>query len=85
MIKRVKTLLLEAGINPVSTIEYEVNGDLHVMTLQEIAEQFARASPDSREIFIEALEKALREGKNGVQTYFEKMGKLLLMMSVDGE
>ncbi len=78
MIDTVKTLLLKHNINPTSSIEYDVNGSLHVMTLQEITEQFSQASPESREIFIQALEKALQEGKIGAQNYFEKMGELLL-------
>ncbi|MEA1920437.1 MAG: hypothetical protein U9N52_11400 [Campylobacterota bacterium] len=82
MIERVKELLLDKGINPASTVEYDVNGSLHVMSLQEIAEQFMRASPESQEIFVIALQKALQEGKSGVQNYFEKMGELLLMSSL---
>jgi len=78
LIDTVKTLLLKHNINPTSSIEYDVNGSLHVMTLQEITEPFSQASPESREIFIQALEKALQEGKIGAQNYFEKMGELLL-------
>lgn len=36
------------------------------------------ASPESREVFVAALERALAEGKKGVQRYFETMGELLL-------
>jgi len=82
LIARVKKILLDQGINPASTIEYDVNGSLHVMSLQEIAEQFMSASQESQEIFVLALEKALKEGKNGVQNYFEKIGELLLMSSL---
>ncbi len=82
MIDKVKEMLLKHNINPASTIEYDVNGDLHVMSLQEIAQQFMSASSKSQDIFILALEKALKEGKSGVQTYFEKIGELLLMSSL---
>ncbi len=82
MIDKVKALLLKHNINPASTIDYEVNGSLHVMTLQEITEEFSKASPESKEIFIKALEKALQEGKIGAQNYFEKMGELLLRSSL---
>jgi hypothetical protein len=78
----VKTLLLDNNINPASTIEYDVNGSLHVMSLQDIAQQFMSASSESQEIFIIALQKALKEGKGGVQIYFEKIGELLLMSSL---
>lgn len=79
MIERVKKILLDKGINPASTIEYDVNGSLHVMSLQEIAEQFMSASSESQEIFVLALEKSLEQGKSGAQNYFEKIGELLLM------
>lgn len=82
MIDKVKALLLKHNINPASTIDYDVNGSLHVMTLQEITQEFSKASPESKEIFTEALEKALQEGKIGAQNYFEKMGELLLMSSL---
>jgi len=82
LIDKVKEMLLKHNINPASTIEYDVNGDLHVMSLQEIAQQFMSASSKSQDIFILALEKALKEGKSGVQTYFEKIGELLLMSSL---
>lgn len=82
MIENVKSLLLDQHINPASTIEYDVNGSLHVMSLQEIAEQYMSASEASQEVFVLALQKALEEGRSGVQNYFEKMGELLLMSSL---
>ncbi len=82
MIEKVKKLLLDNAINPASTIEYDVNGTLHVMSLEEIANQFMSASLESQEIFLKALQKALESGKSGVQTYFEKVGELLLMSSL---
>ncbi len=82
MIERIKTLLLDHQINPASTIEYEVNGELHVYSLEQIAAAYMEASEASQHIFVEALEKALHEGKKGVQSYFEKMGQLLLMSTL---
>jgi hypothetical protein len=79
LIALIKQKLLDAGINPASSIEYDVNGTLHVMRLQEIAEHYMSASTQSQEIFMAAFEKALGEGKKGVQSYFEKMGQLLLL------
>ncbi len=79
MIEIIKEKLLDVGINPASSIEYEVNGSLHVMSLQEIAAYYMQASVESREVFMQALGKALSKGKNGVQSYFEKMGQLLIM------
>jgi len=82
LIENVKSLLLDQHINPASTIEYDVNGSLHVMSLEEIAEQFMSASEESQEIFVLALKKSLEQGKSGVQNYFEKIGELLLMSSL---
>ncbi len=82
MIEKIKTLLLEHHINPASTIEYDVNGNIHVYSLQEIADEYMKASDESKDIFVKALEKALQEGKKGVQSYFEKMGQLLLMSTL---
>jgi hypothetical protein len=82
MIEKIKSLLLENHINPASTIEYDVNGDLHVYSLEEIARSYMEASPESQEIFVAALQKALSQGKEGVKSYFEKMGELLLMSAL---
>ena len=79
MIELIKEKLLDAGINPASSIEYEVNGSLHVMRLEEIAASYMQASSESKALFMQALEKALSEGKPSVQGFFEKMGQLLIM------
>ncbi len=79
MIETIKEKLLDAGINPASSIEYDVNGTLHVTTLQEIAEQYLQASEASQRIFVDALDMALIRGEPGVKSYFEKMGKLFLL------
>jgi len=82
MIETIRSRLLEHHINPASTIEYEVNGELHVFSLEEIAGSYMSASAESQQIFVAALDKALQEGKQGVQSYFEKMGQLLLMSAL---
>jgi len=82
MIETIKSRLLEHHINPSSTIEYDVNGEIHVFSLEEIAREYMKASNASQAIFVEALDKALQEGKSGVQSYFEKMGQLLLMSTL---
>ncbi len=79
MIEEIKTLLLEHNINPASTIEYDVNGKLHVYSLEEIASTYMEASQESKVIFVQALNRALKDGKSGVQSYFEKMGQLMIM------
>ncbi len=82
MIETIKSRLLEHRINPSSTIEYDVNGEIHVFSLEEIAREYMKASDASQTIFVAALDKALQEGKSGVQSYFEKMGQLLLMSAL---
>lgn len=74
-----KTMLTKAGINPASTIEYEVNGEPHAMTLQQIIEAYMQASPAAQETFVLALKKAVANGPEGIRHYFEKMGQLLLI------
>ncbi len=82
MIENIKARLLEHYINPASTIEYEVNGKRHCLSLEEIALSYMQASESSQQIFVAALEQALQEGKTGVQNYFEKMGEMLLMSAL---
>ena len=77
-----KALLAKQGINPASTIEYDVNGEVHTLTLAQIIESYMQASPEAQRTFTQALKLSLGKGPAGVQSYFEKMGQLLLMTSM---
>ncbi len=74
-----KNLLLKANIDTDSKIDFDVNGKIHSMTFEEIIDIYMKASEESREIFILALEKALNAKDLGVESFFENMGQLLLM------
>lgn len=75
----VEKLLHEHNINSNSTIDFDVNGELIVMSFSEITQSYMHASKESQLVFYSALEKSLLNGSKGVETFFEGMGKLLLM------
>lgn len=76
-----KDLLTEQGINPASTIEFDMNGEIHTLSLQQIAEHYLQASDAAQMVFMSALQKAAQADSMGIQKFFEGMGKLLLMAS----
>jgi len=82
---RCKQMLLERGVNPASTVEFDVNGTLHTLTFQEIIAAYLQTSEDAQQIFVQAMQKALEGGNPGIQKFFEGMGKLLLMSRLSGE
>ena len=77
--KAVEELLRKHSINPDSSIDFDVNGELKVMTFEQITQSYMQASTESQLLFYAALEKSLLSGTSGVETFFEGMGKLLLM------
>lgn len=76
-----KDLLTQQGINPASTIEFDMNGTVQTLSLQEIAEHYLQASDAAQIVFVSALQKAAQADSMGIQKFFEGMGKLLLMAS----
>ena len=73
-------LLLGSGVNPASTIEYEVNGTIRPITLQWIIDAFMQGSDETKTLFFTSLKK-ITETKNplALKEYFENMGKLLIL------
>lgn len=77
-----KKILLEEGINPVSTIEYEINGEIRTVTLEWIIESFMGASDETKQLFYDSLKKiAVAKNRLAMKEYFENMGKLLILSS----
>lgn len=77
-----KKLLLEAGINPASTVEYKVNDELKTVTLEWMIEAFMNASEETRTLFFTSLKKIAATGNGlALKEYFENMGKLLILSS----
>ena len=74
-----KSLIEEAGINPASTIDFDVNGQVMTLSLEYITDTFMQASEESQLVFYRALQKALEADAMGVEKFFEGMGQLLLM------
>ena len=74
-----KKLLLEESINTDSSIDFDVNGELHSMTFEYIIDTYMKASEESQLVFVAALQKAVAVDNMGVDKFFEGMGQLLLM------
>jgi hypothetical protein len=74
-----KRVLLENSINIDSTIDFDVNGEVHSLSFEQIIDSYMQASTESQLVFYSALEKSLLAGEIGIEGFFEGMGKLLLM------
>ena len=74
-----KEIIKREGINLSSNIEYEINGEVHTLTMEWIIDSFMQASPDSHQVFLDALKLSLEAKGMGVDKFFEDMGQLLLM------
>lgn len=74
-----KKVLLEKNINPASSIEFDVNGEVHTLSFEYIIETYMQASEESKLVFLTALQKSMRTDALGVDKFFEGMGQLLLM------
>jgi len=78
-----KESLLQRGINPASSIDYEINNELHTLSLEAIIEAFLQT--EKKEFFVELFNKALKQSDADVETFFQQMGQLLLMSSLSTE
>nr|WP_321266908.1 hypothetical protein [uncultured Sulfurimonas sp.] len=74
-----KKTLLDEGIDATSSIDFDVNGEVHTMTFEYIIDTFMQASKESQLVFYTALQKALNAKDMGIDKFFEGMGQLLLM------
>ncbi|WP_457749314.1 hypothetical protein [Sulfurimonas sp.] len=72
-------ILRDEGINPISSIDFDVNGKVHSLSFEYIIETYMQASQESRLVFLSALQKALDAKEMGIEKFFEGMGQLLLM------
>jgi len=72
-------LLQKEGINPISSIDFDVNGKVHSLSFEYIIDAYMQASEESRLVFLSALKKAVAAKEMGIEKFFEGMGKLLLM------
>ena len=74
-----KKIFLEENIDTYSSIDFDVNGEVHTMTFEEIIDIYMQASEESQLVFLAALQKAVNAKDMGVDKFFEGMGQLLLM------
>lgn len=74
-----KDIIKREGINLQSAIEYDVNGEVHSLTIDWVVDAFMQASPDSHQFFLDALKLSLEAKGMGIDKFFEGMGQLLLM------
>jgi hypothetical protein len=72
-------ILENAGINPISSIDFDINGKVHALSFKDIIETYMQASEESRLVFLSALKKAVDAKELGIEKFFEGMGQLLLM------
>jgi hypothetical protein len=74
-----RDILQKEGINPASSIDFEVNGEVITLTLEYIIDTYMQASTESQLVFYSALKKSLDAKEMGIEKFFEGMGQLLLM------
>ena len=72
-------ILQKEGINPISSIDFDVNGKVHSLSFEYIIDTYMQASDESRLVFVTALKKAVNAKEMGIEKFFEGMGQLLLM------
>ncbi len=72
-------ILKQEGINPASTVDYEINGEETSLTLEYIIDTYMLASEESQLVFLTAMKKSLETNTIGIEKFFEGMGQLLLM------
>jgi hypothetical protein len=80
MIEECKQSLLDKGINPVSSIEYEINGKVHTLTLEWIISSYLKT--EKKELFIGLFKKVLQGSDADIELFFQQMGQLILMTSL---
>ena len=74
-----KDIIKREGINLASTIEYEINGEIHPLTIEWIVDTYMQASTENHQIFLDALKLSLEAKGMGIDKFFEDMGQLILM------
>ena len=65
-----KKLLLEENVDTLSSIDYDVNGEVHSMTFEYIIDTYMKASDESQLVFLAALQKSIAAKETGVDKFF---------------
>ncbi|QOP40360.1 hypothetical protein [Sulfurimonas marina] len=74
-----KEILKQEGINLLSSVDFDVNGEETSLTLEYIIDTYMLASEESQLVFLTAMKKSLEANTIGIEKFFEGMGQLLLM------
>ncbi len=77
--QKCKDTIKREGINLESMIEYNVNSELHSLTIEWIIDTYMQASVESHQVFLDALKLSLEAKGIGIDKFFEDMGQLILM------
>ena len=77
--KECKDIIKQEGVNLNSLIEYDVNGEIHSLSIEWIIESYMKASDEAQLVFLAALKKAVTAKEMGIDKFFEGMGQLILM------
>ena len=80
MLTYCRQLLLDKNINPMSSIEYEINGELHALNLEWIMSAYLQT--EKKELFVALFEKVLEGSNEDIEVFFQQMGQLILMSSL---
>ena len=75
-----KESLLKHNINPTSSIEYDINGEIHTLTLEWIIESFLKT--EKQDFFMELFTKVLQGSDADIEQFFQQMGQLILLSSL---
>lgn len=80
MLEQCKQSLLDKNINPISSIEYDINGKTHVLSLEWIISAYLQTEKSA--FFVELFETALKGSDKEIELFFQQMGQLILMSSL---
>jgi hypothetical protein len=83
MIEECKQSLLNRGINPVSSIDYDINGEIHTLTLEWIMSAYLQT--EKKELFVGLFKKSLQGSDADIELFFQQMGQLILMTSLSSQ
>ena len=74
-----KDIISREGINLSSSIDYDINGEVQSLTIEWIIDTYMQASPETHQVFLDALKLSLEAKGMGIDKFFEDMGQLILM------
>jgi hypothetical protein len=74
-----KDIVKREGINLASAIEYDVNGEVHTLSIESIIDSYMQSSPEQHQVFLDAMKLSLEAKGMGIDKFFEHMGQLLLL------